>query len=234
MPTSDSKFDKLLNIMNEMQSTMDILKQDMDDIKSVKQDIQDLKQVASTQEETIKYIQMAKQNLKSEMDMLHKLVAHQDHIIQNLHSKLVDQQKQSMQKNLILSGLVEPKKETDLQLEMAVDDFFQNCMQLEYNITYEMVHRLGKMKKDYDCPVVICLTDPKDVHVILANTGKLKDIHNSKGKPYFIAVQLPESLQEERHSYQCMMQQNKEKAPADQLSLKLQGHTLYVNGKQYK
>ena len=23
-------------------------------------------------------------------------------------------------------------------------------------------------------------------------------------------------------------------APADQLSLKLQGHTLYVNGKQYK
>ena len=204
MPTSDSKFDKLLNIMNEMRSTMDILKWNMDDIKSVKQDIQDLKQVASTQEETIKYIEMAKQNLKSEVDMLHKLVAHQDHIIQNLHGKLVDQQKWSMQKNLILSGLVEPKKETDLQLEMAVDDFFQNCMQLEYNITYETVYRLGKMK-DYNCPVVIHLTDPKDVHAILANTGKLKDIHNSKGKPYFIAVQLPESLQEERHSYQHMM-----------------------------
>ena len=99
---------------------------------------------------------------------------------------------------------------------------------------YETVHRLGKMEKDYDRPVVMHLTDPKDVHVILANTGKLKDILNSKGKPYFIAVQLPESLQEERCSYQCMMQQNKEKAPADQLSLKLQGHTLYVNGKQYK
>ena len=117
---------------------------------------------------------------------------------------------------------------------MAVDDFFQNCMQLEYNITYEMVHRLGKMKKDSNCPVVMHLTDPKDVHAILVNTGKLKDIHNSKGTPYFIAVQLPESLQEERHSYQCMMQRNKEKAPADQLSLKLQGHTLYVNGKLYK
>ena len=137
MPTSESKFDKLLNIMNEMQSTMNILKWDIDDIKSVKQDIQDLKQVVSTQEETIKHIQMAKQNLKSEVDMLCKLVAHQDHIIQNLQGKLVDQQKQSMQKNLILSGLVEPEKETDLQLEMAVDDFFQNCVQLEYNITYE-------------------------------------------------------------------------------------------------
>ena len=79
--------------------------------------------------------------------MLCKLVAHQDHIIQNLQGKLVDQQKQSMQKNLILLGLVEPEKETNLQLEMNVDDF-QTCMQLEYNISYETVHRLGKMKKD--------------------------------------------------------------------------------------
>ena len=97
MPTSESKFDnKLLNIMNELWSTMDILKWDMDDIKSAKQDIQDLTQVASTQEETIKHIQMAKHNLKSEVDMLRKLVAHQDHIIQNLQGKLVDQQKRSM------------------------------------------------------------------------------------------------------------------------------------------
>ena len=55
-----------------------------------------------------------------------------------------------MQKNLIISGLLENEKETDAELENMVDDFFQNVLHMDYNITYEVAHRLGKPKKDFD------------------------------------------------------------------------------------
>ena len=55
-----------------------------------------------------------------------------------------------MQKNLIISGLLENEKETDAELENLVNAFMQNILHMEYNIIYEVAHRLGKPKKDFD------------------------------------------------------------------------------------
>ena len=65
-------------------------------------------------------------------------------------TNLLEQKWRSMQKNLTISGLLENEKKTDAELENLVDDFFQNVLHMDYNITYEVAHRLGKPKKDFD------------------------------------------------------------------------------------
>ena len=71
-------------------------------------------------------------------------------MIAQLNTKLLEQQWRLMQKNLIISGLLENEKETDAELENLVNDFIQNILHMENNITYEVVNRLGKPKKDFD------------------------------------------------------------------------------------
>ena len=100
--------------------------------------------------------------MKMELMFLHKAVANQDQMIAQLNTKLLEQQWSSMQKNLIISGLLENEKETDAELENLVNDFFHNILHMDYNITYKVAHRLGKPKKDFDQPVVVRLNDPKD------------------------------------------------------------------------
>ena len=55
-----------------------------------------------------------------------------------------------MQKNLIISGLLECEKETNAELENQVDVFIQNILHMEYDITFEVAHELGKPMKDFD------------------------------------------------------------------------------------
>ena len=95
-------------------------------------------------------MQVCEKEMKAELMFLCKVVANQDQMIVQLNTKLLEQQQRSIQKNLIISGLLENEKETDAELENLVDDFIQNILHMEYNITYEVAHRLGKPKKDFD------------------------------------------------------------------------------------
>ena len=126
-------------------------------------------------------------------------------MIAQLNTKLLKQQWRCMQKNLIIFGLLENEKGTETELENLVDVFFHNVLHIDYNITYEVAHRLGKPKKDFDLPVVVRLNDPKDKQTILNNTNQLKDVKNTKGRLYYCNIQLPEELHENKCSYQRMI-----------------------------
>ena len=73
----------------------------------------------------------------------------------------------------------------------------------------------------------------KIIQAILNNTNQLKDVNNTKGRLYYCNVQLPEELHENRCSYQKMIQDNRDRDPANQLPLKLQGAKLLINGQPY-
>ena len=115
-------------------------------------------------------MEVHEKEMKAKLIFFHKVVGNQDQMIV-LNTKLLEQQCRSMQKNLIISGLLENEKETDAEVENLVDDFIQNIFHMEYNITYGVAHRLGKPKKDFGQLVVVRLNDQKDIQAILNNTN---------------------------------------------------------------
>ena len=126
------KLDKLLKVMGEMKTLMSTLQVDMTDLKTLKQEVHDLKESLQFHEDTISEMQVHEKEMKTELMFLCKVVANRDQMIAQLNTKLLEQQQRSMQKNLIISGLLENEKETDAELANLVDDFFQNILHVDY------------------------------------------------------------------------------------------------------
>lgn len=173
--------------------------------------------------------------LKERIQMLSNVVIRLDEKFQDTSAKLVDMQARSMRKNLIISGLQEPKNETPEQLREAIKDFIYNKLRVDSSqeIPLKICHRLNYVDGAEYRPVVIKLAVYDHKFVLLSHGPNLKGQKNNKNRFYYLNEQLPDQLSEDRRYAQMWMKENKTRPTSDQLTMKVSKNRLRVNNEPY-
>lgn len=78
--------------------------------------------------------------LKDKVETLSNVVIRLEQQFQDTNDKLLDMQARSMRKNLIISGLEDPKNETPQQLLEAVNRFCSDKLKVAQPIPFKVVH----------------------------------------------------------------------------------------------
>ena len=128
-----------------------------------------------------------------------------------------------MRDNLIFCGIEEDRHE---DCEEKLRDFLQRKLRIDYSVSFERVHRLGKYREYAEKPrnIVAKFSFFKDrEHVRRLAPRRLK------GSRYWINEQYPAEIEERRKKLYPVMRQ----ARADNRRVKLVRDVLYIDGDVY-
>ncbi|XP_062609377.1 uncharacterized protein LOC134271145 [Saccostrea cucullata] len=140
-----------------------------------------------------------------------------------LQNSVTDLKMRSMRDNLIFSGIPERRFE---DTEAVLQDFIQRKYRLNYEISFERVHRMGKWNEFSEHPrnIVAKFTFYKDREFIRSRAPqKLK--HSN----VWVNEQFPPEIEERRRKLYPVLRQ----ALKDHKRAKLVKDTLYIDGKEY-
>ena len=163
--------------------------------------------------------------LKEENDFMKGTMVRQNEKIEVLEEKLEQLTARSMNKNLIFSGIEETEDSTRVQL----DNFISEKLSMSVP-DFQSVHRMGEPNVKTIRPIVAECFSLRDRNKILENAKNLKDVKNSKDKPYFISVQLPEGMNERKKNAFFKIRENAKKSTDNQVQMKYSGGRLFING----
>ncbi|XP_062568339.1 uncharacterized protein LOC134230520 [Saccostrea cucullata] len=140
-----------------------------------------------------------------------------------IRDSIVDLKTRSMRDNLMFSGIPEQKGE---DTEGVLQLFLRKKFKLDYEISFERVHRLGKFTEFSDRPrnIVAKFTYFKDREYI-----RTKAPHRLHGCNIWVNEQFPAEIEERRKKLYPVMRQ----ARLDKCKTKLVRDVLYINGKVY-
>lgn len=172
--------------------------------------------------------------LKDKLETLSNIVIRIEEQLNETNEKLIGFQARSMRKNLIISGLEEPKNESEEQLRQAVKDFIQQKLKVTQEIPIKVCHRLNYIDGAEFRPVVIKLSNIDHKSLLLSNGPNLKGLTNSRNRFFYLNEQLPEKLSEDRRYAQHWIRENKAKPTNDQLPMKITRNALRINNVPYK
>lgn len=172
--------------------------------------------------------------INRKVEVLSNTVIRMDAQLQNATQRIEEMQARTMRKNLIISGIPEPKKETDEQLLESIESFFSTKLKIGQDIPLKTFHRLNYFDASEYRPVLIKVRNWNDKFLILSNATNLKGLKNDKNRYFYINEQLPEKMAEDKKYAQMWIRQNKAKPVNDQLQLKIYKNKLRVNNQPYQ
>lgn len=142
---------------------------------------------------------------------------------EKLQNSVTDLKARSMRDNLVFSGIPEQRGE---DTEALLQDSLQKKYKLEYEISFERVHRMGRWNEFNEHPrnIVAKFTYYKDREFIRTHAAQ-----KLKGSNVWVNEQYPPEIEERRKKlYPVMRQAKKEKKRA-----KLVRDVLYIEGEIY-
>ena len=141
-----------------------------------------------------------------------------------MEEKLVDLQWRSMRENLIFTGIHDPgdpKEDT----ETALRRFLSNEMNIDYDIPFDRVHRLGKYDDTKTRPIIAKFERFRDrERVRLAAPAALRD------KDYGVREQFPIEIENKRRVLYPIMKRYKQNS---ENKVVMARDKLYINDVQY-
>lgn len=170
-------------------------------------------------------------NLQYKLELLSNTVVRFEQKLKESNDKIVNMQVRSMRRNVIISGLHEPKNESKDQLLNSVKEFLQNTLEFPQDLPLEAFHQLGYVDGSGYHPTFIKLADLDQKIPLLACGPKLKGKKNDKQRFYYISEQLPDQMQEERKYAQFWISDNRKKPAQEQKQMKIHKNKLYLNAK---
>ena len=229
----------VVQMFEHLLTKVDAVKQDLsNEIQALKNEkdvnTEKINSLESKQTATeIKVSTVQKENvvMKDQVDHLMDAFVYQQQILDELNGKVETLQKSSMNKNLIIKGLIATKTGSEREnCVKTVRDFFQKVMEISEEISIKRAFRIGRGKVR---TMLVILKSPADKAKIFDNVGNLKEKTNTNGKSYKIENQLPNRLAELRNKQRNVMWRNK-KTVADRLEMQLEKGILKVDGQQYQ
>ena len=138
-------------------------------------------------------------------------------------NSMTDLKVRSMRDNLIFTGIPEQKGE---DTEELLQDFIQRKYKLDYTISFERVHRIGKWREFNEHPrnIVAKFTYFKDREFI-----RTKAAQKLSGSNVWVNEQFPPEIEERRKKLYPVMRQAKK----DKKRTKLVRDILYIEGEVY-
>ena len=191
----------------------------------------------NTQDATDKKINEQLDNLKDENIILKGLVQKQHTQISTLNDKVAYLTQKSMENNVVISGLEGDIGKSEDCVKNVID-FLQGKVQITVAEEEIMVaHRSATKISDQPRNMIVrCTLQLKER--ILNNSKNLKDLLNSKEKPYRINKQLPEHLVEKNRQIREKIKSIKVKEqtlPSKERSkIEVKGGEIRVNGDSVK
>lgn len=171
--------------------------------------------------------------LKEKVEVLSNVIIRMEGQLQDANDKILNMQARSMRKNLIVSGIEEPKHETSEQLLNAVERFIAEKLQVQQNVPLKVVHRLNYVDGSEYRPVIIKLADINHKQLLLSKGPNLKGLKNDKDRYYYLNEQLPDQLAEDRRYAQQWIKENRSKPVDNQLQMKIHKNRLRINNEPY-
>lgn len=171
--------------------------------------------------------------LKEKVEILSNTVIRLDQQFQEANTKLLDMQARSMRKNLIISGIREPKNESPDQLKRAVATFIRETLQVNSDVQLKIVHRLNYIDNSEYRPVIIKVSTVDDKLMLLSHGSNLKGKVNDKNRYYYLNEQLPDKYAEDKRYAQLWIKENKAKPANDQSQMKIYKNKLRINNAPY-
>jgi len=124
--------------------------------------LDDIKAVLKSNSESIEYLHSSNITLQNKVKTL------------RIQNERLDAQLRKQ--NVIVFGLTEVEKQTNLELVMQVDNFFESKLRLP-NIEIDTVHRLGKSAPNLTRPVKVRFVKLRDKERVIANRKSLAPPH---------------------------------------------------------
>lgn len=172
--------------------------------------------------------------LKSKVDTLSNIVIRLEGQLDETATKLLNLQARSMRKNLVISGIPEPKKETSQQLLQAVQDFIRSKLQCQEDVPIKVWHRLNYVDNAEYRPVIIKLQNADQKLLLLSLGPNLKGLTNDKNRFFFLNEQLPDRMAEDKRYAQLWIKENRNKDGNQQLQMKIHRNKLRINNEPYQ
>ena len=149
---------------------------------------------------------------------------------QRLNETVIDLQCRSMRDNLIFTGIEEPDYRVDQQedTEQVLCEFLKYEMNIEPNIPFHRVHRLGYNQRytDYPRPIVAKFEHFKDRELVRLAAPK-----TLRGKHYGVREQFPKVVEDKRK----LLYPEMKRAKADKTNkVRLVRDKLFVNNIEVK
>lgn len=172
--------------------------------------------------------------VREKVETLSNVIIRLEQKLEDSANKLIAFQARSMRKNLIISGLEEPKNETPQQLSQAVAQFLQQKLKAEAPVPLKICHRLNYVDGSEYRPVIIKLANLEQKSLLLSLGPNLKGLKNNKNRYYYLNEQLPDQLAEEKKYAQTWIKENKSKQVGEQLQMKIYKNKLRINNEPYQ
>lgn len=216
--------------LNKVQQSILAMETKVGQLTDASLEIQNLKKVQTSLRKEAK-------NARFKVSVLTNVVIRLEEKVEQQAGKIVQMQARSMRKNLIISGLDEPKKpqvEKQEDLLTKINDFMLNKLKMSTPVQLKVFHRFGAPDGSGTRPVVVKVHRIEDKFAMLAKGPQLKDLTNAHGKKYYISEQLPDVLQEERRYNQFWVQENKQNPSTSKPDMKITKNKLRINNEPYK
>ena len=173
-------------------------------------------------------------DLKWENQILKGLVQKQAKHIESLSEKVTNLTVCSMEKNVIIKGLLGDSKKEDCNKKVM--EFFQTELEIDVEDSEIMVaHRKGSPIPDVDQPMLVQCQLPLK-NRIFANVKYLAEKVNGHGDKYYVNKQLPEEVIEQSKELRQTIRDQKEKdkglPPKDRSKIEVKNKAVYIDWKK--
>lgn len=230
---------KLDSIVGSFQQIVDrkvepILKTLHDEGTGLIPQIQHIQTTNTEQSASIASLKSENQELKNKLELMTGHIQQQDAQIVSLTNKMTSVITRGMENNFTISGLLEDKAQSDLEL---VHEFISNVMKIPINKDdlYE-VFRLGQQNADDTrARTVLVKTSPYVRKQVLENSSSLRDRTNANGNLYFVNPHQPDAVIEKKKEIRAFSKdlKEKEKGPSEDKKSKFQVkfNSIYIGKK---
>lgn len=219
-------------MISKLQKTMDgVLKRTTNQeiiTSNTSHKVEDIEEQISQHNDDIDELSKELHETKFQLQIVSNIVIKQDKQIGFLRQKINEMQRREMSGNIVITGIPDAKQEKPIQL---LNTFVEKGLELPELIPANKAYRIGTGQNR---PLIVELRHPENKAKIFSNATKLKGKVNEKGKPYFVAEQLPEEMNENGRRMNELVSENKKKPSSHKLDMTFQRGQLIINEEPYQ
>lgn len=233
-----NKFAEINNVVSSLKSQVEVLTEDVQFVKTNSNDLESnmrslgnifdsVKATADSNTVAIaenrKNIDKCAQLQKTTDPNVRKELFEMREVNSNLQESIIDLKSRSMRDNLVFSGIHEERGENT---EEILQEFIKRKFRIDYDVSFERVHRMGKWSEHnlYPRNIVAKFTYFKERELIRTRAPQ-----KLKGSNVWVNEQFPPEIEERRKKLYPIMRL----AKRDGKRVRLVKDLLYVNGELY-
>ena len=222
---SKGKKKDMEQLIQELTTTVNSLKEDMKNSGQSKSSLSDLK----TDCEQI-HTQCKSDSMK--IKLLTAIVIKQNQKIDELSEEVARLKKDNKKPNIKIDGLLEREAEkTNKERIKVVEDFLKEQMELEQKIPIKQAYRIGSANPH---TMMVVVKNPDDKYTIFSNAKKLAGKSNARKQLFYVNNDLMDDELEQKKYYRELIKENKSKEEENQLQISLKKGKLFANNKIIK